>query len=371
METTEMTAQTSKRIQINTDKIKRMANENIEKILDLLDINFFDSGVDLSSACPIHGGDNPQAWVYSKEKMIWSCFTQQCNKRFGNDIIGLVSAVRECNFIEATTWLKKVLNLSTDDINVDSEILYIQSIASNASKEKTHKIYDRECLNRLIENYDYFTSRGYDRSTLNNFNCGYAESGKMFRRMVFPIEDINNNIVGFTGRIIYEKCKICDMYHKEGKDFCRYGTKAKWLNSKDTPKSTVIFNLNRAMEYIKSSKKLIIVEGIPDVMRLWQNGIKNVVCVLGVGLNKKQLTTLISIGVISDIYLCTDQDKAGKNFKNTHSTYKDDDVEQLSRYFNVHNLTLNKKDFGDMTDKEVVEFAIAQGWIKEERKNEY
>ena len=160
------------------------------------------------------------------------------------------------------------------------------------------------------------------------------------------------------------------MYHKEGAEFCRYGTKTKWLNSKGTPKGTVIFNLNRAMKHIKRTKKLIIVEGIPDVMRLWQNGIKNVVCILGVGLNKTQLTTLVSIGIISEVFLCTDQDKAGKNFKNTHSSYIEEEVEQLSRYFNVRNVNLHKKDFGDMTDLEVIEFAIKYEWIKKEIKNE-
>ena len=52
-----------------------------------LDTQFNKRGDQLFGPCPVHGGDNPQAFVVSLSKNLWHCFTK-CNT--GGDVIDLV-----------------------------------------------------------------------------------------------------------------------------------------------------------------------------------------------------------------------------------------------------------------------------------------
>jgi hypothetical protein len=62
--------------------------------------HFRKSGKDYHSTCPIHGGDNPGAFVVFGDLKSWKCFTRdECN-RFGHDGIGLLRALNNWTFNE-------------------------------------------------------------------------------------------------------------------------------------------------------------------------------------------------------------------------------------------------------------------------------
>lgn len=114
-----------------------------------------------------------------------------------------------------------------------------------------------------------------------------------WRRITFPIRNQEGEIAGFIGR-----------QTSEGD--------VKYLlpmNNKYLLKSQSLFNLYQASPYIKKEKFVYIVEGVFDVMALWQAGIKNVVAPLGTELTQNQLK-LIS-NYTNSFILAFDGDVAG------------------------------------------------------------
>ena len=82
-------------------------------------------------------------------------------------------------------------------------------------KLEMEKIYPDECLKKLFPNYDFYNKRNIKENIQKMYKCGLASAGKMYRRVVFPIYNSNQQICGFTGRKIEEPIFIhgCNLYH--------------------------------------------------------------------------------------------------------------------------------------------------------------
>ncbi len=78
--------------------IDRAALPSISNILAELGISPNRHG---RTKCPIHGGDNRQAFSYNDDKGVWYCF--RCG--FGGDAIDLVKRAMDTDFIGALRWL--------------------------------------------------------------------------------------------------------------------------------------------------------------------------------------------------------------------------------------------------------------------------
>lgn len=348
--------------------VSEMALENIEMIFDNLDIECENRYTYLTGACPIHGGENKTGFSFSLDRKTWKCWStgNSCNEEYFNDIFGLIMGVKKITFMESIYFVCQLLNIDNQSIpKIDQEKLDNKKFCKKKDVAPTTKtVFGKECLSRL-KHCDYFVSRGFKKDTLDRFQCGIAHTGKMTKRIVFPIVDMHDDIVAFSGRIIYDKCEKCGKYH-EG-NICGQGfsTDSKWKHSASLSKATVIYNLNVAYDEIAKKKELIVVEGIPDVMKLYQIGVKNVVCMLGTSISLMQIRLLLSIGyIISKVFLFGDNDAAGKNFQNKHTSYDEEDTGSLSRYFNVEKVVLDGyKDIGDMSDVEAIEFCERKGWL--------
>ena len=127
-------------------------------------------------------------------------------------------------------------------------------------------------------------------------------------RFIIEIKDSYGNLIGFAGRQI------------------KGNKKYKYLNIKNTPlfhKKKVVFNLFGAKYNIdyENFPFIILVEGYCDVMTLYQNGIKNVVCTMGTACSEHQ-AKLIKL-YTNNILICYDGDKAGqKATENAIETFK-------------------------------------------------
>lgn len=120
----------------------------------------------------------------------------------------------------------------------------------------------------------------------------------MHNRFTIEIRDVFGNLVGFSGRVLGDAKRF------------------KYLNTKSTPcfqKSKIVFNLDKAKYYLDylAEPYLIIVEGHCDVMSLWQNGIRNVVAIMGTSCSESH-AKLIKM-FCRKVVLCLDSDKAGQD----------------------------------------------------------
>ena len=114
-------------------------------------------------------------------------------------------------------------------------------------------------------------------------------------RIIFPIRDSRNKVVGFGGRVIREE------------------DQPKYLNSPETPvfhKGSVLYNFSKIRPNIKEKDDLIVVEGYMDVVSLASKGFKSSVAPLGTAITENQLNILWKEN--NNPIICFDGDRAGK-----------------------------------------------------------
>ena len=176
----------------------------------------------------------------------------------------------------------------------------------------------------------YIRERGLDDKIINSYDIGYAPQGNKlekfllskgvsheimtlagmtikdekrkdnfydrFRnRIIFPIRDIRNRVVGFGGRVINSN------------------DQPKYLNSPETPvfhKGSLLYNFSKIRPNLKNNDNLIVVEGYMDVVSLASKGFQNAVAPLGTAITETQLNILWKDS--DSPIICFDGDKAGK-----------------------------------------------------------
>lgn len=144
--------------------------------------------------------------------------------------------------------------------------------------------------------YRYLKSKGYDdhvlrESGLFHFDERRGMSDKFWDRVMFPIMDINNKVIGFGGRVMGD-------------------AKPKYLNSPETKvfdKSRNLYGLNVARRTKK--KSLILCEGYMDVISLHQAGFTEAVASLGTAFTSGQAALIRRY--TEKVYLVYDSDGAG------------------------------------------------------------
>ena len=143
--------------------------------------------------------------------------------------------------------------------------------------------------------YDYLKSKGFEDNVLKEAGLfNYSEKkvyDKFSGRVMFPIMDVNNRVIGFGGRVMGD-------------------AQPKYLNSPETilfDKSRNLYGLNIA----RNSRKeyMLICEGYMDVISLHQAGFNNAVASLGTAYTLRQAALIKRY--VDSVYLTYDSDGAG------------------------------------------------------------
>lgn len=269
-------------------------------------------------ACPIHGGDNPTAFCYDSEKKIWSCFTKQCQKKYGNDMIGLIRSMLDCDFNSAVNWIHENIGVR-EDVDVSS-IYNSSSIDEYLSHgKKKNDVIPESKLDNLKKidgkSLDLLKSKNFDEDVFKFFEAGYCDSDKIIhQRIMIPIRSKESEIVGFTGRSIWDQNPKTGGFYPENFTPSEGYEKifSKWrMYPKNFNKSIELYNIHKAKDYIKETNKCFIVEGAFDVWSMWTAGFKNSVATMGTSLTKQQCQMLVESGCVK-LYLVYDSDDAGR-----------------------------------------------------------
>jgi len=144
--------------------------------------------------------------------------------------------------------------------------------------------------------------KGHKEEDVVNAGLAYYRNGRLFdffkNRVIFPICDVRNNIVAFSGRL-FDETSIT-----EGSP--------KYVNTRETlvyKKRDTLFGLNIARDEIRKENRVIIVEGEFDVISSFKEGIKNIVAVKGTALTESQIKNLKRFA--EKLTFCFDSDQAG------------------------------------------------------------
>lgn len=334
------------------NRLKHLASQNIGVILDALDVDYDVKGELYQSCCPVsfHPGDNDNETAFSwRQGMGWVCWTHSCDQMYGNDVYSLVSCVLNISFRESLTFVRDVLN----GADVDSVVMDQVKVEKY---DNINRVLNPKCLDYLEQNYNYpldksLVDRGFDPKILMKYEVGYWESfgSFMHQRMVFPVRDHSDLLVGFTGRTIFPQSNW---------EIRRI--KSKWIHNfsfiehPDKEKGrvfytgTVLYNLNRAKSFIENSGVAILVEGPLDGLKLEQAGIHNWVAIMGVKNFSDFHVRLLNHCNTKEIWVAFDPDNAGQSGAAKI-------ILNLKKYqeFKTRNIKLPGKDPGDMEEKDL------------------
>jgi DNA primase len=250
----------------------------IEAVLDDkgLSIHLKKRGDQLFGPCPVHGGDNPRAFVVSLSKNLWHCFTK-CDA--GGDIVDLVRRL-DCKTYQQTAQYLASLACLLPGLSATSYGL---------SPKKPFRPFTMSLpLNGSIR---WLKKKGITPKTARRFEVGfYQGSGFLTECIGLRLHDLQGQPIGYAGRRLNPK---------------QIKQNGKWKFPPGLPKKDLLYNFHRVRSHLH--KGLVVVECPWGVMRLAQLNIP-AVALLGIHLSHTQHDLLRKI---PRVILMLDGDSAG------------------------------------------------------------
>jgi DNA primase len=295
------------------------------------------AGREFKACCPFHNEKSPSFWV-SPDKQFYHCFG--CGAH--GTVIGFLMQYEKMEFLEAVADLAQRAGLELPreaQAPRDPGTADLHDVMSLAARFFEQNLADNARARA------YVATRGIDAGTAAGFLLGYApdswdallkrfgardeERRQLFQvglivertsgaerspgaerpggtergagfydrfrdRLMFPIRDSRGRVIGFGGRVIDKG-------------------EPKYLNSPESPlfhKGRELYGLYEARQARRDFKRLMIVEGYMDVVRLHQAGITYAVATLGTATTQEHLSKLFKM--TTEVVFCFDGDGAGR-----------------------------------------------------------
>lgn len=275
--------------------------------------------------CPFHG-EKTASFSVNAGKQIYYCFG--CHK--GGSVINFIMEIENLNYPDAVRFLAKRVNMEVPEDPQYQSQYRRQERLRMLCKDAARFYYDTLLSNEGTTGRTYLAGRGITAATVKRFGLGFAPNAwtgltdamlkkgysrqelldaglavssqknaksniydKFRNRVMFPIIDLRDNIIGFGGRVMDD-------------------SKPKYLNSPET----TIFNKRKnlfALNLAKKSKqgRIILCEGYMDTVTLHQYGFDCAVASLGTALTEEQVNLLSKY--TQQVILTYDSDAAGQD----------------------------------------------------------
>lgn len=306
------------------DIIEEVRSRN--DIVDLIStyVSLKKKGSSYFGLCPFHNEKSPSFSV-SRDKQMYYCFG--CGA--GGNIYTFLMEYENFSFPEAVRFLAQRAGMDLPEEELDDEArrqMDEKTKLREMNKQAANYFYYLLHSKRGEKGYHYLTKRGITEETIRKFGLGYADiynddlyrflkskgysdedlkgsalvdidekrggSDKFWNRVMFPIMDVNNRVIGFGGRVMGDG-------------------NPKYLNSRETKlfdKSRNLYGLNFARSSRK--KEIILCEGYMDVISMHQAGFTNAVAALGTAFTSGHGTLLKRY--TENVILSFDSDEAGQ-----------------------------------------------------------
>ncbi len=161
----------------------------------------------------------------------------------------------------------------------------------NLPTEKKNKILPEKTLNQYINlPHVKWVNEGLSHETQILFGIGYCLESE---RITIPVRDKDGNLIGIKGRYVGDDEETEEEY--------------KYIYIIPCDKSLELFNLHRALPYIKQRKQVIVVESEKTCLLLTQWGYPNCVAIGGGDLSPQQINMLKGLGLDIEIVLVFDK----------------------------------------------------------------
>ena len=285
-------------------------------------VNLEKRGNNYIGLCPFHDDKNPSMSV-SPQKKVFKCFS--CGT--AGDVVTFVSKIKNISQGEALREVGETVGihvaLSQKEIQKQKNSKYY-----NVLKEAS-TFYNFYLLNTVEGKLgiEYLTNRKLTQLDINRFNIGLAgdndilyktlnekkylpldmievgliRGGEYYHdvfknRIIFPLKDLEGNVVGFSGRKYLPNSE----------------NESKYLNTNETilfKKGEILYNYSDCINDIKQNNNVYLFEGFMDVIASVKANIKNSVASMGTALTINQINAVKRL--TNNITLCFDSDGPG------------------------------------------------------------
>lgn len=285
-------------------------------------------GANFLGLCPFHKEKTP-SFTVSPDKQIYKCFG--CGE--GGNVITFISKIENLDF-------KETLEVLAERANIDTERFKQKGTWDATTKDEKETIFNinkaaaKYFYEALVEQVEtsgsllkaYLDKRKLDKTTIVRFGLGYGSKksiglikylkglgyteqdilkagvvtknprGELYEnfagRLIFPIFDVRDRIIGFGGRVLDKSLP-------------------KYVNSPEN----VVYYKGKNLYALNVAKRdatpcIILTEGYMDTIALHKSGITNVVASLGTALTEGQAKLLKKY--TSTVIISYDQDNAGQ-----------------------------------------------------------
>ena len=273
--------------------------------------------------CPFHNEKSPSFSV-SREKQMYYCFG--CGQ--GGNVYTFLMEYNRLSFVEALKELaaragvelpeaeqtpeerrQADARVTLKEMNKKAAVYFHYLLKSSRGEHAMAYLKERGISEEMIKHfglgyadiyrddlYQYLKKQGYTdyqmkESSLVTIDSVKGSYDKFFNRVMFPIMDVNQRVIGFGGRVMGDG-------------------EPKYLNSRET----VLFDKGRnlyGLNYAKRTREnaIILCEGYMDVISLHQAGFTNAVAPLGTAFTPNQAMLLKRY--TDEVILSFDSDGAG------------------------------------------------------------
>ncbi|MGZ3732890.1 MAG: DNA primase [Parachlamydiaceae bacterium] len=306
--------------------------ELLRQRIDLIEvlspyIDLKKSGAAYKAICPFHDEKTPSLMI-QKGDHHYHCFG--CGAH--GDAIQFLMTHSKMSFLDAVENLAQRFNVPLETVEGSEKSQGPNKTVLKAALEHACQLFHFLLLHTQEghQALEYLYSRGIDLDFIRQFQIGYSpkapgvlrqflhhqsikdsilvevgliseSSPGRFRdffsdRIMFPIRDPQGAVIAFSGRKFKEET---------------FG--GKYVNTSETAlfkKSRVLFGLNYCRKRIAKERKVLIVEGQLDALRLIHHGFTITVAGQGTAFGEGHAKELINLGV-NQVFIATDADNAG------------------------------------------------------------
>ena len=254
---------------------------------------------------PFNDKDMNPSFSVNKEKQVYMDFSSGKS----GDILGFIQEYHKCSFKEAINKIKEFLNVSEDEIFIETPEI-IKTLRKYKNFPKCKKNIERKTLSpNYMNNYSkepikLWLDEGISQEVMDRYNVRYDRTKDA---ICFPIYDTCGNMINVKGR------NVMPLWKELGMSKYFYYFKLGTLN--------YFWALNFKIDIIKACREVIIFEGEKSVMKMDGWGIENSVALCNGALTDEQLVLLIKLGV--NVVFALDKDK---------DPTKDNNIKKLTRY---------------------------------------
>lgn len=288
--------------------------QEINASVDLLEyvsqsIEMEKRGRDYFGHCPLHV-DNTPSFSITPSKNSYYCFS--CGRSGG--IIGYLMDYEHLRFDDAVDKAAKLGNMDLSKMCKSQTMTFLKK-TKNLMREKEQVVHEVLSANELSkyshEDITEWIDEGILQEVMDLFEVRINDRDN---RIVYPVYDINGNLINIKGRTRYKNYKELRI--------------PKYINYYPIGTMDYFQGLNITLPFIKDQNEMIIFESVKSVMKAYGWGYKNCASAEKHTITDEQLKLLVRLRVNIVFAFDSDINYSDKDIKKT--------IDVLKRITNVY-----------------------------------